>query len=69
MQFIHISEWVVSGVIRKIDSGLWQKSIAGGRLAAPCLLHKRAGRKESRAAQPLVLPLTLCEMGGVETAR
>ena len=41
---------VVSRVMRKIDSGIWQKSITGGGLTAPWLLHKRAGRKGSRAA-------------------
>ena len=41
---------VVSRVMRKIDFGIWQKSITGGGLTAPWLLHKRAGRKGSRAA-------------------
>ena len=42
---------VVSRVMRKIDSVIWQKSITGGGLTAPWLLHKRAGRKGSRAAE------------------
>ena len=41
---------VVSRVMRKIDSGIWQKSITGGRLDRPLVTIQRAGRKASRAA-------------------
>ena len=36
---------VVSRVMRKIDSGIWQKSITGGGLTAPWLLVSRLGAK------------------------
>ena len=41
---------VVSRVMRKIDSGIWQKSITGGRLDRPLVTIQRAGHKASRAA-------------------
>ena len=41
---------VVSRVMRKIGSGIWQKSITGGRLDRPLVTIQRAGRKASRAA-------------------
>ena len=36
---------VVSRVMRKIDSGIWQKSITGGGITAPWLLYSRQGAK------------------------
>ena len=37
--------WVMSRVMRKIDFGIWQKSITGGGLTAPWLLFSRQGAK------------------------
>ena len=39
------SAWVMSRVMRKIDFGIWQKSITGGGLTAPWLLFSRQGAK------------------------
>lgn len=36
---------VMSRVMRKIDSGIWQKSIIGGGLTAPWLLFSSQGAK------------------------
>ena len=36
---------VMSRVMRKIDFGIWQKSITGGGLTAPWLLFSRQGAK------------------------
>ena len=38
-------EGVMSRVMRKIDFGIWQKSITGGGLTAPWLLFSRQGAK------------------------
>ena len=38
-------ETVMSRVMRKIDFGIWQKSITGGGLTAPWLLFSRQGAK------------------------
>ena len=38
-------EQVMSRVMRKIDFGIWQKSITGGGLTAPWLLFSRQGAK------------------------
>ena len=39
------SAWVMSRVMRKIDFGIWQKSITGGGLTALWLLFSRQGAK------------------------
>ena len=40
-----LAAWVMSRVMRKIDFGIWQKSITGGGLTAPWLLFSRQGAK------------------------
>lgn len=39
------NDQVMSRVMRKIDFGIWQKSITGGGLTAPWLLFSRQGAK------------------------
>ena len=45
MKYISVNSLVVSRVMRKIDFGIWQKSITGGGLTAPWLLFSRQGAK------------------------
>ena len=44
-QYRKAKRQVMSRVMRKIDFGIWQKSITGGGLTAPWLLFSRQGAK------------------------
>ena len=62
--FLTVVREVVSRVMRKIDFGLWEKSITwGGGLTAPLGYYSVSRAQRVKGGDtPLVLPLTLCDL-------
>ena len=51
--------------MRKFDSGIWQKSITVGLRRPPWLRLGGRGAKGQGRRQPLVLPLTICDLTAI----